>query len=148
MIRRPPRSTLFPYTTLFRSYLVRRGHLLTRGWFCVLASLALAGCRSRAPAGRSSQQKTTQSVTRSPVGGARTAGMALRVVARGGAPRAYRLPDLVEVPNTIHGQLPAVASVIGLDPESEFLFVMTAQQEVLSLDLGSGRRSEERRVGK
>src|SRR5256885_6728902 len=28
MIRRPPRSTLFPYTTLFRSYLqmVRHGH--------------------------------------------------------------------------------------------------------------------------
>src|SRR5215813_4896639 len=25
MIRRPPRSTLFPYTTLFRSYEVRRG---------------------------------------------------------------------------------------------------------------------------
>src|SRR5256885_7314162 len=25
MIRRPPRSTLFPYTTLFRSVLVRRG---------------------------------------------------------------------------------------------------------------------------
>src|SRR3989442_8264969 len=24
MIRRPPRSTLFPYTTLFRSYLLRR----------------------------------------------------------------------------------------------------------------------------
>src|SRR2546422_7211929 len=24
MIRRPPRSTLFPYTTLFRSHLVRR----------------------------------------------------------------------------------------------------------------------------
>src|SRR6266568_796450 len=24
MIRRPPRSTLFPYTTLFRSFLVRR----------------------------------------------------------------------------------------------------------------------------
>src|SRR5256886_17637107 len=46
---------------------------------------------------------------------------------------------LVEVPNTIHGQLPAVASVIGLDPESEFLFVMTAKQDVLSLDLGSGR---------
>src|SRR5205814_14971 len=54
-------------------------------------------------------------------------------------PRAYRLPDLVEVPNAIHGQLPAVASVIGLDPESEFLFVMTAKQDVLSLDLGSGR---------
>src|SRR5260370_21588718 len=28
MIRRPPRSTLFPYTTLFRSHLARRDHLL------------------------------------------------------------------------------------------------------------------------
>src|SRR2546430_12461347 len=28
MIRRPPRSTLFPYTTLFRSHLGRRGSLL------------------------------------------------------------------------------------------------------------------------
>src|SRR3712207_6991913 len=27
MIRRPPRSTLFPYTTLFRSGLQRAGHL-------------------------------------------------------------------------------------------------------------------------
>src|SRR2546422_7946324 len=27
MIRRPPRSTLFPYTTLFRSLLVERHHL-------------------------------------------------------------------------------------------------------------------------
>src|SRR2546426_7010009 len=35
MIRRPPRSTLFPYTTLFRSVLLRgrnrRGRLLPRG---------------------------------------------------------------------------------------------------------------------
>src|SRR3712207_8144141 len=30
MIRRPPRSTLFPYTTLFRSYALRRG-VLVRG---------------------------------------------------------------------------------------------------------------------
>src|SRR5438132_8598356 len=28
MIRRPPRSTLFPYTTLFRSRFARRGRLL------------------------------------------------------------------------------------------------------------------------
>src|SRR5256885_8962896 len=27
MIRRPPRSTLFPYTTLFRSEVVAEGHL-------------------------------------------------------------------------------------------------------------------------
>src|SRR3712207_7299837 len=28
MIRRPPRSTLFPYTTLFRSLITRRGRAL------------------------------------------------------------------------------------------------------------------------
>src|SRR5260221_10753702 len=28
MIRRPPRSTLFPYTTLFRSHTGHQGHLL------------------------------------------------------------------------------------------------------------------------
>src|SRR3712207_8211615 len=31
MIRRPPRSTLFPYTTLFRSYPGRRGLARRRG---------------------------------------------------------------------------------------------------------------------
>src|SRR5688572_32656960 len=30
MIRRPPRSTLFPYTTLFRSRVLRRHHRLRR----------------------------------------------------------------------------------------------------------------------
>src|SRR2546422_5958701 len=30
MIRRPPRSTLFPYTTLFRSSASRRSHASTR----------------------------------------------------------------------------------------------------------------------
>src|SRR5438034_1362713 len=120
-------------------YLVRRGHLLTRGWFCVLASLALGGCRSRAPADPSSQLTAPQSVTHAASSGARTAGVAIRVAARGGTPRAYRLPDLVEIPNAIHGKLPAVADVIGLDPESEFLFVMTDKKDVLSLDLGSGR---------
>src|SRR3712207_7055428 len=30
MIRRPPRSTLFPYTTLFRSGLVRRARIVLR----------------------------------------------------------------------------------------------------------------------
>src|SRR2546427_7376090 len=34
MIRRPPRSTLFPYTTLFRSRrLTRPAGLVTRPWF-------------------------------------------------------------------------------------------------------------------
>src|SRR5258708_13065609 len=35
MIRRPPRSTLFPYTTLFRSAFRDRGlHFRTRSWRC------------------------------------------------------------------------------------------------------------------
>src|SRR2546430_12250320 len=32
MIRRPPRSTLFPYTTLFRSEYIHRGPLQMRIW--------------------------------------------------------------------------------------------------------------------
>src|SRR5256885_5237310 len=38
MIRRPPRSTLFPYTTLFRSFCGRWGWsraFAARGWECV-----------------------------------------------------------------------------------------------------------------
>src|SRR3712207_8423359 len=30
MLRRPPRSTLFPYTTLFRSFLLQREEILVR----------------------------------------------------------------------------------------------------------------------
>src|SRR5208282_6326081 len=41
MIRRPPRSTLFPYTTLFRSGLLRRGSECAGGF---------QGCRRSAPA--------------------------------------------------------------------------------------------------
>src|SRR2546426_9016395 len=35
MIRRPPRSTLFPYTTLFRSLVVKHGKIVV-GWDEVL----------------------------------------------------------------------------------------------------------------
>src|SRR3712207_7568863 len=38
MIRRPPRSTLFPYTTLFRS----SNHWLSRSWY-VLSALQFTG---------------------------------------------------------------------------------------------------------
>src|SRR3712207_8480875 len=52
MIRRPPRSTLFPYTTLFRSEawgpaasLSRVGrHVCVRSWACVLACVLAASC--------------------------------------------------------------------------------------------------------
>src|SRR3712207_8658596 len=55
MIRRPPRSTLFPYTTLFRSPKTRPTSTPTRsarrsgltGWGSCTASGARAGSRSR-----------------------------------------------------------------------------------------------------
>ncbi len=61
------------------------------------------------------------------------------MAARGSGLRVYRLPTLTELPNVIRGKLPAVDRVVGLDPESEFLFVQTDKKEVLALDLGSGR---------
>src|SRR5258708_28941836 len=46
MIRRPPRSTLFPYTTLFRSLTFRaRAAMSTRGSRFRLASLGLGPSR-------------------------------------------------------------------------------------------------------
>lgn len=39
----------------------------------------------------------------------------------------------------LRGRLPPVASVVGLDPESEMLFVATPKGEVLGYDLESGR---------
>src|SRR2546422_7262193 len=54
MIRRPPRSTLFPYTTLFRSH-VRIGGLLHPQWIALLHCVTLLGgslgaARNSAPA--------------------------------------------------------------------------------------------------
>src|SRR2546430_17586315 len=43
MIRRPPRSTLFPYSTLFRSELAARGRLAAGASFSV-AKVTYAGC--------------------------------------------------------------------------------------------------------
>ena len=70
---------------------------------------------------------------------ARTPGVAIRLPAKGGVPQLYRLPRLTEIPGVLKGRLPAVERVVGLDPESEFLFVATAKHELLALDLGSGR---------
>ena len=39
----------------------------------------------------------------------------------------------------LRGRLPPVASVVGLDPESEMLFAATPKGEVLGFDLESGR---------
>src|SRR3712207_7921382 len=56
MIRRPPRSTLFPYTTLFRSS--SRGHLAERASTSSNGSGTRATDKSRAAHGRSGPQKT------------------------------------------------------------------------------------------
>src|SRR3989442_6193144 len=56
MIRRPPRSTLFPYTTLFRSRAVRRGAWRRR---CCRRSRA-ASAAGRASAARRSEEHTSE----------------------------------------------------------------------------------------
>src|SRR3712207_8120624 len=49
MIRRPPRSTLFPYTTLFRSLRQRRLLLRRRGHDALLLYTVTIGARSTSP---------------------------------------------------------------------------------------------------
>ena len=118
-------------------YLVRRGHLpISR--FLLFATFALWGCRSQAPAVASSQTQSPQQVSQLQVL-SRTPGVAIRLPAKGGVPQLYRLPRLTPVEGVLKGRLPPVERVVGLDPESEFLFVSTAKRELLALDLGSGR---------
>src|SRR5437899_1222962 len=114
-------------------YFVRRGHLpIAR--FLLIASVALWGCGPRAPAAESSQQQSPQGVSKLQVL-ARTPGVAIRLPAKGGVPQLYKLPRLTAVDGVLKGRLPPVERVVGLDPESEFLFVTTAKRELLALDL-------------
>src|SRR6201988_184721 len=118
-------------------YLVRRGHLpISR--FLLFSMFALGGCGSQAPAVASSQQQSPQRVSQLQVL-SRTPGVAIRLPAKGGVPQLYRLPRLTPIEGVLKGRLPPVERVVGLDPESEFLFVSTAKHELLALDLGSGR---------
>jgi len=118
-------------------YFVRRGQLPTSR-FLLFASIALWGCGPRAPAAGSSQQQSPQQVSQAQIL-ARSPGVAIRLPAKGGTPQLYRLPRLTPVEGVLKGKLPPVERVVGLDAESEFLFVTTAKHELLGLDLGSGR---------
>src|SRR2546430_996149 len=118
-------------------YFVRRGHLLISR-FLLYASFALGGCRSQAPVMTSTQQQSPQRISQAQII-ARIPGVAIRLPAKGGMPQLYRLPRLTAVEGVLRGKLPPVERVVGLDPESEFLFVTTAKHELLGLDLGSGR---------
>src|SRR5216117_1186923 len=118
-------------------YFVRRGHLrISR--FLLIASVTLWGCGPRAPTAESSQSQAPQVVGK-PQALARAPGVAIRLPAKGGVPQLYKLPRLTSVDGVLKGLLPPVDRVVGLDPESEFLFVATAKHELLGLDLGSGR---------
>src|SRR5689334_22886129 len=109
-------------------YFVRRGRLpISR--FLLVATVTLWGCGSRASAG-SSQRQSPQQVSKMQIL-ARTPGVAIRLPAKGGTPQLYRLPRLTAVDGVLKGKLPAVDRVVGLDPESEFLFVTTAKHELL-----------------
>src|SRR2546427_5938931 len=51
MIRRPPRSTLFPYTTLFRSAITVTGALMWRAWWTLPVNVVRAASVVHAIAG-------------------------------------------------------------------------------------------------
>ena len=107
--------------------------------YLLLASVTLWGCRSQGPPAASSQSQEPQQVSQQHRVSNRGTGVAIRLAAQGGVPRLYRLPRLVEVTGVLRGRLPPIERVIGLDAESDFLFVATAKQELLVFDLGSGR---------
>jgi DNA-binding beta-propeller fold protein YncE len=106
--------------------------------FLLMTALALWGCGPRAPAAESSQGQSPQGVTQ-PQAQARAPAVAIRLAVKGGIPQLYRLPRLTTIDGVLRGKLPPVERVIGLDPESEYLFVTTPKHQLLSLDLGSGR---------
>ena len=110
----------------------------------LLTSLALWGCRSRAPAESSSpsQPPVKQSVSKAAASAARTTGVAIRIPAKGGVPRAYRLPGLAEIPTAMRGKLPPVGRVIGLDAEAEFLYVTTPTKDTTAQKAQKGKRAK------
>src|SRR2546430_10140003 len=79
MIRRPPRSTLFPYTTLFRSRDSQEVHM------SVLSSKRAAEAEAAETRGRTQQLARPVVLARAAVPRAKTAGIAARDGARSAA---------------------------------------------------------------
>src|SRR5437762_4877699 len=61
MIRRPPCSTLFPYTTLFRSFLLTTGAFLRQLGLGCLADLLRPSCRRQSGLGCPTQRTPQRS---------------------------------------------------------------------------------------
>src|SRR3712207_9506102 len=118
MIRRPPRSTLFPYTTLFRSGRDRLARAVAEGDGHVVVAL---GQGDREVEGRGRRAEVTAQ------------GVAAAVFARHPRAGLEAVPEFIRVEGG--GQ---DLSVTALDP---------AGAEI-ELEGGRARRSEERRVGK
>ena len=78
-------------------------------------------------------------VSKPVVAGARSPGLAIRIAAKGGLLRGYRLPGLAEVPGAVRGKLPPLRRLVGLDPETDLLFAVTQKREVVALDVAGGR---------
>src|SRR3989441_12350135 len=60
MIRRPPRSTLFPYTTLFRSHVMHDLVVLRLGQHGLEVRLVLGGVVDRLACDRRSEEHTSE----------------------------------------------------------------------------------------
>jgi hypothetical protein len=113
--------------------------LFTRPACLILASVVLGSCHSRTPAAASSQTKEQQPLKPSPRAEGRSAAVLVRISAKGGPPRLYRLPNLTELPGTLRGRLPAVDRIVGADDDDGLLFLHSVKGEVLAYDLQSGR---------
>src|SRR2546426_4267927 len=95
MIRRPPRSTLFPYTTLFRSRQLRPGRLRAEASARNYSRLDRRSHAARAPARGRARGRLARRVheRREDEGGARRAGGGVpRGPARGEVPPPPRAP--------------------------------------------------------
>lgn len=113
--------------------------MLTPRWFPPLLLAALGASCSGAQSGASSQADSSQHVRASFAGAARRAAIALRIPAEGGTLAAFTVPALTPLPDAVRGRVPPVGRVVGLDSEYDYLFLRTPTNEVIGVDLASGR---------